>query len=111
MSAQRVDEVVELALHYEIELVDGQGDPMVSDAILLEVVGSDLLRPIAAADHRLPLTRLSLMLLLLFDFLKTRPQNAHRRLAVFYLRLFVLHGNDDASRQMCYSNSRVSGVH
>src|SRR5688572_5159439 len=111
MSAQRVDKIVQLAFHYEIELVDGQADAMVGDAIFLEVVGSDLFRTIAASDHRLPLTRLSLMLLLFFDLLQTRPQDAHRLLAVFYLRLFILHRNDDASRQMCYSNSRVSGVH
>src|SRR5207245_544275 len=45
--AQRVDQLVELPVHHLGEVMRGEADAMVGDAVLREVVGADLLRPIA----------------------------------------------------------------
>ena len=54
LGAQRLGELVELAVEHRVEPVRGQLDPVVGDAVLREVVGADLLRPLAAADLRPP---------------------------------------------------------
>src|SRR4029079_15740962 len=51
-SRQRLGEVVELALQEPVELVDGQLDAVVGDPALGEVVGADLLGPLARPDLR-----------------------------------------------------------
>jgi len=48
---ERVDEWVEIAFHHEVELVNRQADAVISDAVLFEVVGADLLGAIAGAHH------------------------------------------------------------
>src|SRR5205085_646577 len=56
------------------------------------------------------LTRQSLVLLLLFEFLQARAQDAHRLLAILYLRLLVLHRDDESGRQVRDANRRVGRV-
>jgi hypothetical protein len=50
------------------------------------------------------------VLLLLFQLLKARAQHAHRLLAVLYLRLLVLHRDDDARRHVRDAHGRVGRV-
>src|ERR1043166_6515605 len=64
-----VDDLVERALHDEVELVDGEADAVVGDAVLFEVVGANLFVAAAAADNRAALACQRLVLLLLFEFL------------------------------------------
>src|SRR5450759_672420 len=45
-----VDQVVEVAVERGVELVHGEADAMVGDAVFLEVVRPDLLRPFTRAD-------------------------------------------------------------
>ena len=47
---QRVDDLVELTGEHAVELVERQSDAMVGDAVLLEVVGADLLGASATSD-------------------------------------------------------------
>jgi hypothetical protein len=48
---ERVDDFVERAVHDEVELVDGEADAVVGDAVLLEVVGATIcLRSLACAS-------------------------------------------------------------
>src|SRR5215831_11780054 len=42
MSGKRVDDLIQFAVHDEIQLVQGQADAMIGDAILRKVVGADL---------------------------------------------------------------------
>ena len=58
-----VDEIIELAFHDEMELVDGEADAMVGDAILFEVVSADFFGAVAGADLRAAFARLKFMLL------------------------------------------------
>src|SRR5512134_1708909 len=46
------DHFIEGAFHDLVELVDSKADPVIGDAVLLEIVCSDLLRAVAASDHR-----------------------------------------------------------
>ncbi len=58
---------VEIAVEKTGELVDGDAGAMVGDPALREVVGADLLRAVAAADHLAPLLALLVDRLLLLD--------------------------------------------
>ena len=91
MRPQGVDELIDLAFHHEIELVNGQADAMVGYAILLEVICADLLRAVAGTDHRFAFRRESIVLLLLFDLLQASTQDPHRLFAILDLRFFILH--------------------
>src|SRR5204862_862761 len=51
MGAKRVDKFVELAFEYEVQLMNRHADPMVGDAIFLEIVCAYLFRTVARADH------------------------------------------------------------
>jgi hypothetical protein len=83
---------------------------MIGDAIFLEIIRADFFRTVAAADLRFALGGLRVVNFLFFDFLQARAQNAHRFFAVFDLRFFVLHRNDDAGRQMRQTNGGISRV-
>src|SRR5207245_1756360 len=45
-------QLVEIAVHDLVELVQGKIDPVIGDPVLREVVGANLGGPIAGADHR-----------------------------------------------------------
>jgi hypothetical protein len=47
MRDERLDEGIEVAFHHEIKLVDRQTDAMIRNAILFEVVSTNLLGTIA----------------------------------------------------------------
>src|ERR1043165_23251 len=107
---QRIDERVEVALHHEIELVNGQTNAVITDAVLFEVVSANLLGAIAGADHRTTFARLRCMLFLFFELLQTRTQHAHRFFAILDLPLLVLHRHDDSGRNVRETHGRVSSV-
>ena len=50
--AHGADHEVKVAGHDRVELVDGQADAVVGDAVFLEVIGADLRATLAAADLR-----------------------------------------------------------
>src|SRR5580693_2674573 len=56
---QRLDEQVEVAIEYALELMQREVDAVVGDARLREVVGADLLAAVTASHHR-PSCRLEL---------------------------------------------------
>src|SRR5260370_37126346 len=51
VSCQSVDNLIERAIHDEIQLVNGQPDAMIRNAIIFEVVSADLFRAVTAAYH------------------------------------------------------------
>src|SRR5688572_15395457 len=52
VGAQGLDDVAEVAVHHRREVVAGEADAVIGDAVLREVVRADLLRAIAGADQR-----------------------------------------------------------
>src|SRR5215213_3745570 len=111
MRDESVDERIEIAFHHEVQLMDRQTNPMIADAVFLEVISTNLFRAIAGANHRTTLACLCFVLLLLFKLLKTRAQNSHRLFAVLDLRLLVLHRNDNAGWQVRQPHCGVSRVY
>src|SRR5439155_1836665 len=97
---QRVDDRIELAVQHARDLVDLEADPMIGDPVLGEVVGPDLLRPLAGPD--LAATRVGELLGLLahLEVVEARPQDRHRLGAVLELRALVLALDDDAGREV-----------
>src|SRR4029079_13237088 len=65
VGCQRVDDVVEVSGQHLLQSVDREPDAVVRDAVLLVVVGADLLAPTTAADLRATLGRLGGVVLLL----------------------------------------------
>jgi hypothetical protein len=90
--------------------VHGDLDAVVGHAALGEVVGADLLCPLARADLGRP--RRGELGLLGGELALVEPgaQDLHRALAVLQLRLLVLHGDDDAGRLVGDPHGRVRRV-
>src|SRR5947207_528808 len=84
VGTEGVNEFIELAVEHKIELVYGQADAMIGDAILFEIISADLFGAVAAADHRFSLAREGVMLFLLFELLQAGTEYAHRFFAVLY---------------------------
>src|SRR5262249_53432266 len=100
LGSERVDDVVELAVHDAVDLVERQVDAVVGDAALREVVGADALRAVARADQGLARRgglRRELLLLLVLD---ARRKHRKRALAVLVLGARVLALDDDPGRQV-----------
>src|SRR5205085_7795545 len=83
---QCVEQLVELAVHDALDLVEREVDAMVGDPALREVVGTDSLRAVARADEELARRgglRLLLAHLLVAD---ARREDPERLLAILVLR-------------------------
>ncbi len=50
MGDERVDDGLQAAFHDEVELVEGEADAVIGEAILREVLSANLLAAIAGAD-------------------------------------------------------------
>src|SRR5271169_1365609 len=98
------DERVHDLLHVLVEdlqkAVDGEADPVVRDARLVEVICADLLAPVARSHLALPVARDGLLLLFEGHLVKARAQHLHGLLPVLDLALLVLAGDDGVGRQM-----------
>ena len=47
---QSVDDIIQLSFHDTVELIDGQTDTVIGDAVLRIVVGTDLFGTVAGTD-------------------------------------------------------------
>src|SRR5579864_4065505 len=107
---QRFDQRFEFAIHDLIELMQGQPDAMIGDAILRKIVGSDLLASIAAAHHAAPFRPDFVLLLLELHVIESRAQLTQGLGIILDLRFFVLAGDHQARWQVCEANSGVGRV-
>src|SRR6185295_11251272 len=110
VGAQAADHVDQIAVEQAGQVVPGQADAVVSQAILREIVGADLLRAIAGADLAAPRVALRGLTLLFLDLVKLRAQQLHRHRAVLVLRLFLLAVDDEPARQVVDAYGGVGGV-
>ncbi len=86
-------------------------DAVVGDAVLLVVVGADLVGA-SATLHLAPAGRRELLLLALtFDLEQAAPQDPHRLVLVLQLALLVLAGDHEARRLVRDPDRRVGRVH
>ena len=51
VSDQGVDNLIERAVHNQVELMQRKADAMIADAVLFEVVSADFFGAVAAANH------------------------------------------------------------
>src|SRR5689334_25447956 len=84
---------------------------MVGDAALRIVVGSNLLRPVAAADLRSPHLGAFVLLLLNAQAEESRAEDFHRLELVLQLRLLVLLADDQAGGKVRDAHRGVGGVY
>src|SRR2546425_12179349 len=69
---ERIDQPVDVTIHDPWQVRQVEPDPVIGQAVLREVVGPDLLGPVAAADHRPPSHRVRLALLGLLARVESR---------------------------------------
>src|SRR6188472_1079898 len=110
LGLERLGELLEVPVQDLVEAVHGVLHAVVGEAVLGEVVGADLLGALARADLRAPRGGDLGLLALALRLVEPRAEHAHRLLLVLELRLLVLHGDDDAGRQVRDPNCRVGGV-
>src|SRR6266849_346490 len=108
---QRVDQRLKLAVHDLLQLVNGEADTVVGDAVLGEIVSPNFFAAVARADHRLALLGQRVLLLLHLHFVQSRAQHAHPFLAVLDLRLLVLAADHRVGWNMSNAHCRISRVY
>ena len=88
----------------------GPADAVVGDARLGVVVGAHLLRAVAGGDHGLALGGEFLHVFVVLALVEAGAEDGDSLLLVLDLGLLVLHGNDDASGDMCQTHSTIGSV-
>ena len=83
----------------------------IGDAVVLVVVGADLLRPPAALHLLLARRGQRLVLLLLLELQQPGAQDRHRALTVLQLTALVLAARDEAGGNVREAHRRVGRVH
>src|SRR5258708_4404785 len=86
----RLDHEIHFAVHDRFELVHGEPDAVIGDAVFLEVIGADLGAAFAGTDLRFAKVGPALMQPLLLPFEDAGAKDAHRAVAVLVLAAFVL---------------------
>ena len=97
---ERRGQLVELAVHDRVDLVERHVDPVIGDAPLRKVVRADPLAAVAAPDERLAHRRLLLLALAPLAIEQPRREHRHRLRAVAVLRAVVLALDDEAGGQV-----------
>ena len=110
VSHEAIDEGSELAIHDFGELVDGQADAVIGDAVLRIIVRANFLGAVTGFDLAAALGADGGLLLFEFHFVETRAQDAHGLGAIFDLRFFVLLRDDQAAGNVRDAHGGVGGV-
>jgi len=105
-----VDRGLEHALHHHAELVVGEADAVVGEAVLREVVGADLLAAVAGADLLFAVLGLKLVDAFGFNLIQAGAKDAHSLLAILDLRFFVLAADYGVGGQVRDAHRGVGGV-
>lgn len=105
-----MNDVVEVAIHDGGEVAARIMDAVVGDAVLREVVGANFFATIAGADEGFAGGGGGFHFFLFLAFKEARTEDGHGLDAVLLLGALVLHGNDEAGRQMSNANGGVGGV-
>src|SRR5437868_4199372 len=92
---ERIDQPIDVPVHHLRQCREIELDPVVRQAVLREVVRPDLVRTIAAADHRPAGCRVRLALLLQLPLVEARPKHGQRLRLVLVLALLVLDLDDE----------------
>ena len=83
---------------------------VIGDAILGKIIGADFLTAVTSADERFAGLGGIFLLLFLLLFKETGAEDIHSLDAILLLGAFVLHGDDDAGREMGDADGRVGSV-
>src|SRR5271155_296935 len=91
--------------------MERQADAVVGEAVLREIVSTDLFAAVACAYHGAPLGAYGGLLFFELQLVETRAQHPLGFGAILDLRFFVLAGNDQAGWQVRDAHGGVSGVY
>src|SRR5699024_10553745 len=107
---QAVDDLVQVAVQYAVQLVEGQFDTVISNPSLREVISTDLLGTVSCSDLAPSCFRLRCLLLLKFQIVKLGTEQPECLLLILQLRLFCLAVDHDPCRIMSQTDCRVCCV-
>mmetsp|Transcript_23803 Transcript_23803/g.42889 ORF Transcript_23803/g.42889 Transcript_23803/m.42889 type:complete len:276 (+) Transcript_23803:2041-2868(+) len=110
IGGQRIDHIVQVALHDLIQLIKGQVDPVIRHAALRKIIGPDPLGPIPRPYLRRPIGRAFAVHPLTLQIIEARTQDLHGNLAVAVLG-FLGTGDDKARGQVGDADRGIGGVH
>ena len=110
MCDQGVDGGLEHAFHDHVELVVGEADAVVGEAVLGEVVGADFFAAVAGAYLLFAVFGLELVDAFGFYFVETGAEDSHALFSIFDLRFFVLAGDDSVGGDVRDADGGVGGV-
>ena len=96
-----VDDRLKSAVQDFRQLMKRKPDAVVGNPVLREIVGSDLLAPIAGTHHTLSFRADLRKLLFELHLVQARTENLHCFRAILDLRFLVLAGNHRIRGQMC----------
>src|SRR5690606_2526871 len=108
--SHRIDQLVEVTLNHPIELVQSQPNAVIGQAVLREVVGTDLLGAITGLDHRAAFVANRVRLFALFQLEQAASQNLQTLGLVLDLTALVLAANAHAGGQVSDLYGAVGGV-
>src|ERR1019366_8240172 len=97
---ESIDDGLQAAFHYQIELVQCETNAVIGKAILREVISANLLAAVARTNLLLALLGQFGILFFHLHFIEAGTQNAHALVAILDLRFLVLAAYHRVSRNM-----------
>ncbi len=107
---ERIHDLIELAVHDGVDLVQRQVDPVVRHAALRKIVRADALAAIARADERLAVRGFLVLALAALAVEQAGGEHAHRLRTVAVLRTVVLAFDHEAGGQVRDADRRIGLV-
>src|ERR1035437_3607591 len=107
---QRRDDGANVTFHDLREVVEREPDPVISDAVLPEMIGADSFAAIACADLVAARGSVFRALFLLASLQEPRSQHGHRAPLVLELRALGGAGDDEAGRPVENLHGGIGGV-
>jgi hypothetical protein len=108
--AKMLDNRIDLAVHYGVEVMHRVADAMIGHAILREIVGSDFRGPVAGSNLCLPHSGPLGFLLCNRCVEETGAKNFHSLQLVLQLVLLILLADDNTARDVSDANCGIRCV-
>ena len=104
---QSIDQLIQIAVHDGLDLIQRQSDPVIGDPSLREIIGADPLTAVAAAHLTPALRCCGACLLLPFHLIQTGTQDFHGFIFIFILAALVLALHHKSRREMSDADGRL----
>src|ERR1022692_5049915 len=108
---ERLDHFAEIALHYTVEIIKREADPMIRDAVLWKIVSPNFFFAAPGADLTFARGRIFRFFFALLFLEQTRAQDRQRLFLILLLTSAILAPNNRSGRNMHDLHRGISRVH